>query len=187
MTTGSTQRRKSWKTDTSSNSLRRKSDNGRIYPMLDIRSCTILSLPIERETKTPSRFVPDMQISISSAVAGKKKRKEKKKKGEKRRWPGFAGPRTIDIQVNRRDIENFKFFSYQLSIIVDRSKVFHPRRRWKQKPFYGNCSATEQCPTSTSNLFFSLSLSLSLLFSPSRQVNGSRRFSADRTEEENYG
>lgn len=31
------------------------------------------------------------------------------------------------------------------------------------------------------------SLSLSLLFSRSRQVNGSRRFSADRTEEENYG
>lgn len=159
MTTGSTQRRKSWKTDTSSNSLRRKSDNGWIYPMLDIRSCTILSLPIERETKTPNRFVPDMQISISSAVAGKKNEKKRKKKGEKRRWPGFAGPRTIDIQVNRRDIENFKFFSYQLSIIVDRSKVFHPRRRWKQKPFYGNCSATEQCPTSTSNLFFSLSLS----------------------------
>lgn len=43
---------------------------------------------------------------------------------------------------------------------MDRSKVFHPRRRWKQKPFYGNCSATEQCPTSTSNLFFSLSLPL---------------------------
>lgn len=71
----------------------------------------MLDILVQRETKTPNRFVPDMQISIS--FGREKKKNEKKRKSEEREavvWPGFAGPWTIDIHVNRRDIENFKFF-----------------------------------------------------------------------------
>lgn len=44
--------------------------------------------PLQRETKTPNRFVPDMQISISF---GREKKKRKEKKIGGKRGGGLAG------------------------------------------------------------------------------------------------
>lgn len=126
-----------------------------------------------RETKT--RNVCSRYANFDIVHRGGKKRFPPKKKA------GFAGPRTIDIRVNRRDVENFKFFFPLLAVKYHRGSIesFFPRtrRRWKQKPFYGNCSATEQCPTSTRNLLFSPSF----LFRDLDRWMGLGRFSADRT------
>lgn len=115
-----------------------------------------------------------MQISISSTAVAKKGSPQKKRRGLRDRERSI-----FELIGAMSRISNF--FSPLLAVKYHRGSIesFFPRtrRRWKQKPFYGNCSATEQCPTSTRNLLFSPSF----LFRDLDRWMGLGRFSADRT------
>ena len=151
------------KTDTSS--LRRKSDNGWIYPMLDIL--------VQRETKTPNRFVPDMQISISF---GREKKKTKRKEKRRKKRRGFGRvlrdrERSIFMLIGAISrISNFSPVKYH------RSKVFHEggnKSHFMEIARPPN-NAQLRPPTYSSLFFFSASISTGEWVS----VEG---------EEENYG
>lgn len=118
----------------------------------------MLDILVQRETKTPNRFVPDMQISISFGRE-KKKTKRKENRRKERRWFGRVlrdRERSIFMLIGAISrISNFSPVKYH------RSKVFHEggnKSHFMEIARPPN-NAQLRPPTYSSLFFFSASIS----------------------------